>query len=341
MYTPIARDLPGLDGLRGFAAILVLVSHSAGSGYLPDYLGGGLGQAGVSIFYVLSGFLMAHVTFGREFESANVLTYIRDRGSRVLPLFYAIVIANTLLFAVIGEAFYAFNTWADAASNLALYKGTSVLWSIPVEIHFYGVFLLVWWAYRRGLFWLAIGVLLVAQVILLPWASDDRTLVTWLHFFILGIAMRWLFDTGSRNILPVRIAPALIGWAGLIALALMPPQIRVAIGLSEFENYLDPYIIVLAPILLWFAAAQVGPFKIFATPVLRWYGKISFSFYLLHALVLTVMRRFELDYGVWSFVGALAVTSLISAISFHVIESPSQRIIRSRWKPRERLAVGA
>lgn len=50
---------PELDGLRGLAAYIVLVSHASNmTGLWGTLLGNGAGQFGVMLFFVLSGFLM-------------------------------------------------------------------------------------------------------------------------------------------------------------------------------------------------------------------------------------------------------------------------------------------
>lgn len=61
------RYLPVLDSLRGLAAVVVVVSHSANRGYLPELFGRGFGGTGVTMFYALSGFLMAYLYLRRPF----------------------------------------------------------------------------------------------------------------------------------------------------------------------------------------------------------------------------------------------------------------------------------
>ncbi|MEO0035979.1 MAG: hypothetical protein RLZZ501_2002, partial [Pseudomonadota bacterium] len=64
---PGASYLPALDGLRGFAAAIVLFSHFSNAFNLWDRLfGAGAGQHGVLLFFVLSGFLIAHLHLGQS-----------------------------------------------------------------------------------------------------------------------------------------------------------------------------------------------------------------------------------------------------------------------------------
>ena len=89
---------PALDGIRGFAALIVVISHSANAGFLPNLLGHGLGQMGVALFYALSGFLMAHLYLHRPFDAAAIRQFALRRAARVLPLFYAVILMACLLY---------------------------------------------------------------------------------------------------------------------------------------------------------------------------------------------------------------------------------------------------
>src|ERR1700726_3367243 len=87
---PVHR--PELDGLRGLAAYLVVLSHVSNKSNLWDTLfGAGGGQIGVMLFFVLSGYLMGVLYLDRPFTFAEVRAYVVRRIGRVLPLFYLVV----------------------------------------------------------------------------------------------------------------------------------------------------------------------------------------------------------------------------------------------------------
>lgn len=73
--------IPGLTGLRGFAAILVTFSHYGGSG-------GTLGQLGVQIFFALSAFLMCLLylenSCGKDFKDRGKFAarFLQNRLAR-------------------------------------------------------------------------------------------------------------------------------------------------------------------------------------------------------------------------------------------------------------------
>ncbi|MGI3167303.1 acyltransferase family protein [Pseudooceanicola sp. 200-1SW] len=354
MYHPLDKTLPSLNGLRGFAALMVLVSHSANAGMLPEILGEGMGQVGVCLFYALSGFLMAHVTFGREMTRDSVGSYMLARLSRVLPLFYLLVFLNTLLFLALGEAFYSFDTLGDVAGNWLLLRGSGVFWSIPIEIHFYLLFLAIWWAQGKGLLLSMLaalmGLALLAMPLLKSGLGDTRTLAFWLHFFLIGVLVRWLLDTGARNLLPradSRAAPAgpgliALSWGVFALLLLTPPQIRAALGLRDYPNPFDAFVIALLPVLMWFTLRAAGPFRLFSGRLLTWFGQISFSLYLLHAPFLTIVNRLDLTAHLpplLCFALFLACATGAAALSFRLVERPAQAWLRgSRRHPGKRTA---
>lgn len=71
-----------LDGLRGIAALAVLLAHVPG---LPHWLGGNAWMA-VDFFFMLSGFVLAHVYEARLREPGSIRAFLRDRVIRLHPL---------------------------------------------------------------------------------------------------------------------------------------------------------------------------------------------------------------------------------------------------------------
>ena len=81
-----------LDGLRGLAAFIVLVSHvSNRTGLWGNLLGHGGGRIGVMIFFCLSGYLMGTLYLSSPFRPVEVWRYALHRFARVAPLYYLVV----------------------------------------------------------------------------------------------------------------------------------------------------------------------------------------------------------------------------------------------------------
>src|SRR6267154_4420619 len=92
-----AKRLPSLDGLRAVAVLLVCAGHLAGtrhfisSGAMAH--AGDVGNLGVRIFFVISGFLITHLLLverGRA-GSISLKAFYMRRALRILPAFYVFV----------------------------------------------------------------------------------------------------------------------------------------------------------------------------------------------------------------------------------------------------------
>lgn len=150
------RDFPELTGLRGLAALWVLVYHtwvvatpriiSIGSIDLTPFFS--CGWAGVQIFFVLSGFLLglpyalAHAGKGRRPEAIPFLT---RRLARVFPAYYLQLGLLILIYFCIGKAELIPGPDSLWRHMLMLFTpppvGTQPLvgvwWTLPVELSFY------------------------------------------------------------------------------------------------------------------------------------------------------------------------------------------------------------
>lgn len=324
-----------LDGLRGLAALIVVVSHGANAGLLPGVLGQGFGQQGVALFYVLSGFLMARLYLPRPPDRAALGAYAAARIARVLPLFYAVLLASAALLLAAGPDIYQIGGAQGFAAHALLVQGSGrVLWSVPLEMQFYVLFALLWWAAGRG--WLAWGlaglVLLQIAALALTFAVSAalsrevnvHALPFWLHFFTCGIA---------AALLRPRHVP---GWlvAGALLLApLMLPEARRALGWWVGPNFADP-VTAGAPVLLFVLVLwRRDLFGVLARPPLRFLGRISFGIYLLHYPLLLAVPALGLD-GLAGFAVVALLSVAVAAASFHGFEAPLQRHLRTRALPR-------
>ena len=92
-----------LDGLRAVSIVLVLIHHLAGTQYsfIPASFANalGLGELGVRVFFVISGFLITKLLL-QELETAGSIHlpkfYFR-RTFRIFPPYYALILALIFL----------------------------------------------------------------------------------------------------------------------------------------------------------------------------------------------------------------------------------------------------
>ena len=101
---PSRRHVPALDGVRGLAILLVLVSHlmlfndRTGS-RVGDSLSAlrGLGWVGVDLFFVLSGFLITGILFDTLQDPHYFRSFYMRRFLRIFPLYYGFLFFLLLL----------------------------------------------------------------------------------------------------------------------------------------------------------------------------------------------------------------------------------------------------
>jgi peptidoglycan/LPS O-acetylase OafA/YrhL len=153
--------LYGLDELRGLAAIMVLIYHLYQSFFrgIPNYNDEGIQtfpktflpifnslnelNAGVNLFFVLSGFLIHYLYSKKLFDSKQSLLFLKKRFLRIVPPYYFSILITVIGGLIIG---YLTISVKDLASHLLFINNFSaetaftiqaVYWSIAIEVQFY------------------------------------------------------------------------------------------------------------------------------------------------------------------------------------------------------------
>ena len=195
----------GLDGLRGFAAVMVFVYHLRWMAGEPALVWLGIDwqqiltrfDSGVCLFFVLSGYLLS----GRFWDTAaegrapDVGRYFVRRLARILPAYWVML----CVFGLLAPSTYTF--WGAVAivlQTLGLhtfadftYKGVvPVLWSIGIELQFYVLLPILFWGTRSlARRPAAIPVLIAGCILLLDFG--------------------WAYTTvGLTGVMPAKVLPA-------------------------------------------------------------------------------------------------------------------------------------
>ena len=101
---------PTLDGLRFFAVFLVIISHWLPDSHMLNYLPNG--AIGVTIFFVLSGYLISKILFVYKDKIINqevtfrkaISTFVIRRSFRIFPIYYILIF---FLFFLTSQVFFS------------------------------------------------------------------------------------------------------------------------------------------------------------------------------------------------------------------------------------------
>jgi peptidoglycan/LPS O-acetylase OafA/YrhL len=112
MPSLLKQRIPELDGLRGFAILLVLVFHYISQegvlspGTLADRLQRFviMGWTGVDLFFVLSGFLIGGLLMDARNSASFFKTFYGRRFFRIIPIYYLWILLYAVLIGLAGNA---------------------------------------------------------------------------------------------------------------------------------------------------------------------------------------------------------------------------------------------
>lgn len=329
-----------LTAVRAIAALTVFVSHAANDGLLPGVLGNGLGQNGVMLFFMLSGYLMASLYGGVRPTGDAVAGYALRRVARVVPLYLAVLAASAVL-TVVGAAGWRYQLeGATLAEALLLVRAPFELWSIPVEIHYYLAFVLLWPATARSGRPLAVyGIVAVGALALALGLLATGLRGPWLPFHALPFLIGGALASIERTTMFVRVFggrhATLVGIAALALFALNLPALRLELGLSAggwmTRTWLDPINIASTTLLLCVAVARSKALRVLCvTPVLL-LGEVSYGFYLFHRPIMEFVISLGCDRLVPGLSLALVTTMTLSlaVVSFRLFEVPAAQRLRA------------
>ena len=119
-------NLKYIDALKGIAILLVVLVHFNQSFNAPNHiirLLSGLGSHGVQFFFIISAFLLC-CSYYKNISSQNysLLRFVRDRISRVLPLYYVSLVVYIIMRLTIG-AFGGLVIWKSVICHILLING--------------------------------------------------------------------------------------------------------------------------------------------------------------------------------------------------------------------------
>ncbi|GAA1760185.1 acyltransferase [Luedemannella helvata] len=347
-----------LDGLRGLAAVVVVVHHAlltqpvldaanAGRGSAPDGVAGWLtysplhllwaGREAVYVFFVLSGFVLA-LPFLRDGVPNQWVGYFPRRFVRLyVPLAVAVLLSAAIAWAVPRTVTDGASRWLnrhagpasilDALTLDSVMALNSALWSLRWEIAFsclLPMFLAGGLIGRR--YWL-LKLLTAVAVTALPGLGPAAL---YLPMFAVGVCLA----VGREHLFAAARRVPRGAWWALLAAALLLLNARWTAPSIAHADALAGVVTAAAVLgsamlvtlfVAWPAARRLGEH-----PVVGWLGAVSFSLYLVHE---PVVVSAALLLGGRANAGYTLLVSLPASLAlawlFHrLVERPSHRLSR-------------
>lgn len=347
-------DLPSLTRLRFFAALWVVFYHwrepwSVDVDAVTSFFA--MGRFGVDLFFILSGFVLAHVYLAaREEGRFDFPRFILARFARIYPLHIATIalLALTVLGAWFAGVPFSPQDFplADLPANFLMvhawgfapnpgWNGPS--WSISAE----------WFAYLAFPAYLMIAISLTRRpIILLGIAIASFLFFDQLHQSLFGQSLPMATERfGVLRIIPeflIGIAIYRLGCRFALGrnLALAGFAVSLVVYLVAAHWAWDDRIIALlgAPLIYTLAELDRHARRAPVQDPVRYLGEISYAIYMLH--VPFFMIAFNLLQDVFGLIGATISTLVLlamivamlaaSSATYEWLEKPSRRAIR-RW----------
>jgi peptidoglycan/LPS O-acetylase OafA/YrhL len=356
-----------IQGVRGFALVLVLACHAE----IPGFAGG---FVGLDVFYVLSGFLITGLILTELDRRGDVSIgrFYARRAKRLLPLAVTvlafIVVCSALLYSplqnqkvsgdVLSAALYVVN-WHFIAESVDYFAFQNHLvspvqhyWSLSVEEQFYllwpltlgvGAGLARWrgWNMRRTIALLVVPIGIASLLYSIGFTPEHTraayfSTLTRIWELAMGGVLALALPAGLA--LPRRVS-ALLAGAGLATLVLTT---LLFTGDTAYPGWraLLPTVATMAIIVAGTAVVVSGPISLLSRGPMQYLGKISYSWYLWHwpmlvfAGVLWTLSRLDLV--------LVTLASGVPAVATHYAIEERFRHSRSLGRrPKRALALGA
>ena len=319
---------PGLDGLRGVAILLVFAFH------LPlDVFRAG--SYGVTVFFVLSGFLITNILLDelRTKERVELRWFYGRRAARLLPALLLVVLGHLILqITVLGEPEKWWErTWPVLAyvANLAAVAGADLVhmshtWSLAIEEHFYILWPLIlvaikprWrlisaWTLAIGFAGWRLALLLVGGGNVRVFFSTDTNAFA----LLLGCALAITYLERPPREMGPSISTISVG--SVILASTIPWDFA-----DRRLLYLAIPVAALAAVAVW--ALITTPSTWLEFPLLRWFGRISYGLYLWHFVLISMpWERWPMPVTLPMVLTPIAA----AAISYYFVEAP----VLSLWR---------
>ena len=348
------RYITGLDGIRAIAVIMVLAYHLKLALFKSGFLG-------VTVFFVLSGYLITGILISEVEEEGTIdlknfwLRRIRRLVPAVMSMAVVIIfvsaVVNRIIFTKGCKDFLAsvlgFNNWWQIFNKVSYFEAAGVTspfthcWSLAIETQFYLIYPLILLGIyklaksrgegraKRGLLFAGVTLLLaLISVILMIVLFDPQQDASRVYYGTDTRAFSLLFGAllailWEYRMVPRRLSASVNMVLGSVSFAVLLVMTIAINGSSNFWYRGGQFFGTILTVLMVYAVSgrKTWLSRFLSNPVLKWMGDRSYSIYLWHYPIILLISK-----GIKASWGITLIEIVLSVVlaelSYRFIETP-------------------
>ena len=348
------RYITGLDGIRAIAVIMVLAYHLKLALFKSGFLG-------VTVFFVLSGYLITGILISEVEEEGTIdlknfwLRRIRRLVPAVMSMAVVIIfvsaVVNRIIFTKGCKDFLAsvlgFNNWWQIFNKVSYFEAAGVpspfthCWSLAIETQFYLIYPLILLGIyklaksrgegraKRGLLFAGVTLLLaLISVILMIVLFDPQQDASRVYYGTDTRAFSLLFGAllailWDYRMVPRRLSASVNMVLGSVSFAVLLVMTIAINGSSNFWYRGGQFIGTILTVLVIYTVSgrKTWLIRFLSNPVLKWIGDRSYSIYLWHYPIILLISK-GIKASWWITLIEIVLSVVLAELSYRFIETP-------------------
>ena len=348
------RYITGLDGIRAIAVIMVLAYHLKLALFKSGFLG-------VTVFFVLSGYLITDILISEVEEEGTIdlknfwLRRIRRLVPAVMSMAVVIIfvsaVVNRIIFTKGCKDFLAsvlgFNNWWQIFNKVSYFEAAGVpspfthCWSLAIETQFYLIYPLILLGIyklaksrgegraKRGLLFAGVTLLLaLISVILMIVLFDPQQDASRVYYGTDTRAFSLLFGAllailWEYRMVPRRLSASVNMFLGSVSFVVLLVMTIAINGSSNFWYRGGQFFGTILTVLMVYAVSgrKTWLSRFLSNPVLKWIGDRSYSIYLWHYPIILLISK-GIKASWWITLIEIVLSVVLAELSYRFIETP-------------------
>ena len=348
------RYITGLDGIRAIAVIMVLAYHLKLALFKSGFLG-------VTVFFVLSGYLITGILISEVEEEGTIdlknfwLRRIRRLVPAVMSMAVVIIfvsaVVNRIIFTKGCKDFLAsvlgFNNWWQIFNKVSYFEAAGVpspfthCWSLAIETQFYLIYPLILLGIyklaksrgegraKRGLLFAGVTLMLaLISVILMIVLFDPQQDASRVYYGTDTRAFSLLFGAllailWEYQMVPRRLSASVNMVLGSVSFAVLLVMTIAINGSSNFWYRGGQFVGTILTVLVIYTVSgrKTWLSRFLSNPVLKWIGDRSYSIYLWHYPIILLISK-GIKASWWITLIELVLSVALAELSYRFIETP-------------------